>query len=33
MLGCGAALWLVTRMLPKAHCTHDVSAAEAMDVI
>jgi MFS family permease len=30
MLACAAVLWLVTRLLPRARCEHDVSATEAL---
>ena len=30
MLGCAVVLWAVTRLLPKARCDHEISAAEAL---
>ena len=33
MAGCSLVLWVVTRLLPKSRCEHEVSAREAMEVI
>jgi MFS family permease len=33
MVGCSVVLWVVTRLLPKSRCEHEVSAREAMEVI
>ena len=33
MLACAAALWAVTRLMPKTHCTHRVARHEALDAV